>query len=160
MKAGELHAVLCTIPRKNPVWEAMRAGWAALIMYSADRRYPFFWMGLELLFGADDTSEIAYKLAQRISFFLADTPEVARELFRKVKMCYKMRSTIIRGRWKDDPKIDVVMADTEAIFRTVFRRLLENPEMLRTFLSKDRDKFLEEWVFSRHTDPPPYPSQD
>lgn len=100
VKAGELHAVLCTIPRKNPVWEAMRAGWAALTMYSADRRYPFFWMGLESLFGADDTSEIAYKLAQRISFFLADTPEVARELFRKVKMCYKMRSTIIHGRGK------------------------------------------------------------
>jgi len=29
--------------------------------------------------------------------------------------------------------------------------------MLRTFLSKDRDKFLEDWVFSRSTEPPPYP---
>src|SRR5436190_13427272 len=54
-------------------------------------------------------------------------------------------------------RLTPAMADTEAIFRTVLRRLLENSDMLRTFLSKDRDKFLEEWVFSRHTDPPPYP---
>jgi len=159
VKAGQLHVVLCSIPRENPVWEAMRAGWAALTMSSQDRRYPFFWMGLESLFGADDTTEISYRLAQRISFFLADTPDVARELFQKVKICYRMRSKIIHGRWKGDPAIDAVMADTEAIFRTVFRRLLENPEMLRTFLSKDRDKFLEDWVFSRYTDPPPYPRQ-
>ncbi len=118
---------------------------------------PFFWMALESLFGADDANEIGYKLAQRISFFLADTPEVARDLFRKVKTCYKMRSTIMHGRWKEDPKIDDVMADTEAIIRTALRDLFADPELVKTFISKQRDKFLEEWVFSRKTDPPPYP---
>jgi len=59
-------------------------------MYPPDLRYPFFWMGLEALFGADDGAEIGYKLAQRISFFLPDTPEVARDLFKKVKTCYGM----------------------------------------------------------------------
>jgi hypothetical protein len=156
VKAGELHAVLSTIPRKNPVWEALRAFWAALTMYPADYRYPFFWMGLEALFGADDNSgEISYKLCQRIAFFLADTPEVARELFRKAKTCYNTRSKIIHGRWKDDPKIDIVMADTEAIARTVMRRLLDNPQMLKTFISKQRDRFLEDWVFSRDTSAAP-----
>jgi hypothetical protein len=114
VKAGQLHAVMISIPRKNPVWEAMRACWAALTMSSADRRYPFFWMGLESLFGPDDNAgELSFKLGQRIAFFLADTPEVARELFQKVKNCYAVRSKIIHGRWKDDPKIDAVMADTE-----------------------------------------------
>jgi len=42
VEAGELHAILATIPRKNPVWEALRASWVALTMRSADRRYPFF----------------------------------------------------------------------------------------------------------------------
>src|SRR2546421_572678 len=51
VEAGELHAVLSRIPRKNPVWEALRAVWAGLTESSADRRYPFFWMGLEALFG-------------------------------------------------------------------------------------------------------------
>lgn len=45
--------------------------------------------------------------------------------------------------WKDDPKIEAVMADTEGIVRTAFRRLLDDAEMLRTFISKDRNEFLE-----------------
>ena len=126
-------------------------------MYSADRRYPFFWMALESLFGADDAADIGYKLAQRISFYPGDTPEVARDLFKKVKACYRMRSIIIHGRWKDDPKIDDIMYTSEAMVRTVLRDLLADPELLRTFISKDRDKFLEDWVFSRQTHRPPFP---
>lgn len=49
------------------------------------------------------------------------------------------------------------MADTEAIARTALRLLLDNPDMLRTFISKHRDRFLEDWVFSRSTNPPPFP---
>jgi hypothetical protein len=57
----------------------------------------------------------------------------------------------------DDPKIDECMADTEGIARTAFRHLLDKPELLKTFISNQRDSFLEEWVFSRSTDPPPCP---
>jgi hypothetical protein len=49
------------------------------------------------------------------------------------------------------------MADTESIVRTVFRRLMDEPEMLRTFISNRRNEFLEDWVFSRSTAPPLYP---
>jgi hypothetical protein len=101
-------------------------------------------MGLESLFAGGDTAEIGYKLAQRIAFFLADNPTDARERFKKVKTCYCMRSKIIHGRWQSDPKIDAVMAGTEGIVRIVFRRLLENPEMLRTFISKSRNQSLED----------------
>ncbi|MFB3777581.1 MAG: hypothetical protein ACE141_08210 [Bryobacteraceae bacterium] len=95
--------------------------------------------------------------AKREAAILADNPDDARALFRKVKTCYKMRSTIIHGRWKDAPEIVAVMADTEGIVRTVFRRLLDDKEMLRTFISRHRNEFLEDWVFSRSTDTPPYP---
>ena len=158
IKAGQLHAALVTVPRNNPVWESLRASWAALTMYSADRRYPSFWIGLESLFGSDDTNEIGYKLAQRIAFFIAENDKDARDLFKMVKTCYKMRSTIIHGRWKNDPRIDDVMYDTEAIVRTALRRLMDNPQMVKTFVSKHRNEFLEDWVFSRSTDPPPYPA--
>jgi hypothetical protein len=97
-------------------------------------------------------------MAQRIAFFLADSPDSSREKFRVVKKCYETRSKIVHGRWDDDPKIDHVMADSEQIVRDVFRRLLDDPEMLKAFMSKHRDKFLEDWVFSRSTEPPPYPA--
>lgn len=83
-KASELFVAFATVPRGNAVWEAMRSTWAALTMYSVDRRYPFFWMALEALFGSNETTELSYKLAQRISFFLAETPADARDLFQKV----------------------------------------------------------------------------
>jgi hypothetical protein len=118
-------------------------------------------MALESLFGPDnDTGRITHRLAQRISSFLADTPEVAIDLFNKVKRCYKTRSKIIHGRWEHDPDIDLVMADSEVIVRTVFRNLFNDCEMLRTFLSKQRNKFLEEWVASGKTEPPLYPPAD
>jgi hypothetical protein len=158
IKAAELHKTLCSIPRDNPVWLAVRALWAGLTMYAEDIRYSLFWIGLESLFGADqDSGEISYKLAQRISFFLADNPSDARDLFRKVKKCYGLRSKIVHGRWKDTPDTTPAMADTEAILRTVIRHLLQNQQMLQTFISKHRDKFLEDWVFSRATEPPPFP---
>jgi hypothetical protein len=49
------------------------------------------------------------------------------------------------------------MADTEALVRTAFRKLLADPQMLKVFISKKRDAFLEDWVFSRSTDTPPFP---
>jgi hypothetical protein len=152
VEAGSMH-----VPRENAVWTALRATWAALTMNSADIRYSLFWIALEALFGADDSREIGYKLGQRIAFFLADTPADARDLFKKVKTCYNMRSKIVHARWSNDKTIDEVMYYTERIVGTVFRRLLSNPPMLSTFISKKRDSFLEDWVFSRAIDAPPFP---
>jgi hypothetical protein len=157
VKAGEIYAAMRSVPRKNAVWEALRFFWAGLTSYQRDFRYTFFWVGLEALFGPNDIGETTYKLCQRIAFFIAKTPEDTRQLFKKAKTCYNTRSKIVHGRWKDDPKFDRVMADTEAITRTSLRLLLESPEMLKTFVSNHRDGFLEDWVFSRSPAPPPFP---
>jgi hypothetical protein len=156
--AGRLHGVLVLIPRKDVVWQAMRMFWAALASYQADVRYSLFWIGLEALFGPDgNTGEITYKLAQRAAFFISNSAQEARDVFTKAKKCYALRSKIAHGRWQYDPSIDAAMADTEMIARASCRRLLTEPEMLKTFTSKKRDQFLEDWVFSRATDPPPFP---
>ena len=119
-------------------------------MNPVDYRYPFFWMALEALFGPNDPGETTFKLCQRIGFFLGgDNLEIARDIFKKAKTCYGMRSRIVHGRWKDDPNIAGVMADTEAIARTALRHVLEHPNLLQVFMSKDRDGFLDELVFSR-----------
>jgi hypothetical protein len=157
-EAGRFHAVLLSVPRKNPVWRAMRMYWAGLTNSAADIRYSLFWIGLEALFGPDgNTGEITYKLSQRAAFFISNTPQDARDVFGKAKKCYAMRSKIVHGLWEYDPSIDITMADTEMIVRASCRRLLTDPEMLKTFMSKKRDQFLEEWVFSRSTDTPPFP---
>jgi hypothetical protein len=87
VKAGDLHAVLFSIPRDNAVWESLRATWAALTMNSVDLRYSLFWIGLEALFGADDAGEIGYKLAQRISFCTGATSVATREEAGEADCC-------------------------------------------------------------------------
>jgi hypothetical protein len=157
--AGALHVILSTVPRKNAVWAALRAIWAALTSYPPDYRYPLFWQGLESLFGADDNSGgITRRLCERISIFLADSEAAQQQLFDKVKTCYKTRSEIVHGRWEEGPEIDLVMADTEALVRTVVRHLLEKPGMLETFISAHRDDFLQEWVQSKSLEPPLFPN--
>ena len=157
IEAASIYAALAQVPVGNPVWEATRFFWEALTTLRHDFRYASFWVGLESLFGPDDSGETSYKICQRIAFFLGDSPDVARDLYRKAKNCYSTRSKIVHGRWKHDPKMADAMADTESIVRTAFRRLLENPQLLNAFISKKRDVFLEDWVFSRSTDPPPFP---
>ena len=156
-QAAPIYAALAAILTDNPVWEATRFFWEALTTYRSDFRYTSFWIGMEALFGPNDAGETTYKICQRVAFLLAESPQDARELFRKAKNCYATRSKIVHGRWKHDPKITDAMADTEALVRAAFRKLLADPQMLKVFISKKRDAFLEDWVFSRSTDTPPFP---
>ena len=118
--AGQFHAILANVPRKNSVWTALRAFWAGLTTRTRDIRYLLFWVGLEALFGSDDGREISYKLAQRIAFFLCDSPDSAKATFREVKKCYGMRSQIAHGRWDDSTAFDHLMGVTEALLVRFF----------------------------------------
>lgn len=157
VKAGSLHKVLSTVPRKNALWQSLRAVWAALTSYRADLRYPLFWQGLESLFGSEDKRYgITQRLRDRISTFLADSESVRQQISEKVGICYETRSEIVHGRWEEGPEIDHVMADTEAIVRTVVRHILEKPGMLAIFISERRDGFLDQWVRSKAFTPPQF----
>jgi hypothetical protein len=158
-KAARLFSTLSTIPRKNSVWPALRAFWAALTSYPGDLRYPLFWQGLESLFGSDtDTNGVSKRLRDRISHFLADDAAVQRELHDKVKACYAERSAIVHGRWEDSLEFhDVHMYTTEAIVRTVVRHIADRAGMLNVFLSQERNKYLETLVKSNAFGSSPVP---
>ena len=148
-KAAELHTVLSTVPRQNAVWAALRAFWAALTSYAGDLRYPLFWQGLESLFGSEEkTWKVTVRLCTRLSSFLSEDQATRQLNYSKAEACYDARSKIIHGRWDVGTKIDQLMADTEAIARTVMRHVLEKPGMLDIFISERRDDFLEALVQS------------
>ncbi|MGA2118990.1 MAG: hypothetical protein ABSH56_30105 [Bryobacteraceae bacterium] len=155
-KASRLFETLSTVPRKNAVWPALRAFWAALTSYHGDLRYPLFWQGLESLFGSDqETYRVSKRLRDRISYFLAANPKDHQDIHDKVKACYAVRSDIVHGRWEDSHEFhDVHMYTTEAIVRTVVRQIADRPGMLASFLSPKRNAFLETWVQSGAFTPP------
>jgi hypothetical protein len=156
-KAATLFETLSTVPRKNAVWPALRAFWAALTSYPGDLRYPLFWQGLESLFGSEtDPYRISKRLRNRISFFLATNAKDQKDLHDKVEACYAERSDIVHGRWEDSQAFhDVHMYTTECIVRTVVREIADRPGMLGAFLSPKRNDFLEAWVKSQAFTPPP-----
>jgi hypothetical protein len=146
--AGQLHTTLCSIQRKNPIWTALRALWAALTTNEEDIRYSLLWIALEALFGDESNSgEISHKLAERIALFLANTPDEAREYYRKAKRSYNNRSIIVHGRFNFDSAIDEFMADTESILRTALRHILDKPELIKVFISSQRNQFLHNLIF-------------
>lgn len=145
IRAAQLHIKLSTIGRLNSVWEALRAFWAGLTMYPADYRYPFFWLGLEALFGDEDYSKgFTKRLYQRIAFFIADNKDDAKSIFDKAKRCYDLRSTIVHGRWTNDPRLEDVMYDTEAIWRTGLRLLMDRSDVLAKFIGAERNQYLKQ----------------
>jgi hypothetical protein len=149
-EAGKIHHGIIAVPRNNELWTAMRTVWAGLVSPARDIRYAMFWIGLEALFGANDTREVGYKLAQRIAFFLSSDPESARILFKQVKKCYAIRSAIAHGKWGDSKEFDDRMADTESIARRSLLKITQHPSLTQLFSgsSKKRDEFLEDFVFS------------
>jgi hypothetical protein len=157
VRAATLYSTLATVPRKNPVWAALRAFWAAVTSYNVDYRYPLFWQGLESLFGADnDRSRVSLRLRSRISLFLSNDQATQHQLSDQVNTCYDTRCRIVHGRWDEGPEIDRHTRDTELIVRTVVRHIMDRPGMLAAFLSPKRDEFLEQWVKSKS--PPLLPS--
>jgi hypothetical protein len=82
---------------------------------------------------------------------LSKSAEEAKQNFRTAKDCYNTRSKIVHGRWNGDPKMLLHMANTEAISRNILLRVLNDPALLKGFLSKERDKFLEEMIFAGYT---------
>jgi hypothetical protein len=155
--AGKLFQTLSTVPRKNAVWPALRAFWAALTSNPGDLRYPLFWQGLESLFGSDkEIYGVSKRLRDRISYFLTDNSKDQKDIHDKVKACYAVRSNIVHGRWEDSQEFhDIHMYTTEAIVRTVIREIADRHGVLAVFLSAKRDAWLQAWVQSQSFVPPP-----
>ena len=156
IKAAALFETLSAVPRNNSLWEALRASWDGLVTYDADRRYPPLWMALESLFGRDKPDgHLTRKLARRIAFFLANNHADAQNIHDMVMRCYDMRCKIVHGRWDNDSALESVMYDTEAIIRTAFRVIADDPKLLTRFASPDRDKFLSDLTHKRAKKMPP-----
>ncbi len=156
IRAGVLHDALSTVPRKNSMWEAMRAAWDGLATYDPDRRYPPFWLGLEALFGRDTVGDhLTRTLARRIAFFVAANHKDAQHLHDMVFRCYQMRCKIVHGRWDNDRALENALFETEAILRTAIRTIAAEPKLLVKFATPQRDRFLSELVHKRGKKMPP-----
>lgn len=90
---------------------------------------------LEVLFSTD-SSEISYKLAERVALFLGDTFEERKRLFDRVKRLYSVRSKVVHGDVFSEKKtksVGAISQDADDLLRRVMRRILVSEELCELF---------------------------
>jgi hypothetical protein len=146
-RAANLHQRIVDMHLKQMFWPPTLIAWSFLQSYSELIRYLLCWVALESLFGAADSRELSFRLAQRIGFFLGSDRAQAKLLFDQAKDGYALRSKIAHGRWKYDPETTKKMRISEELIRTALVRILEDARLLDIFTGKDRESFLDNIAF-------------
>jgi len=86
------------------------------------------WIGLEAIFArADETTEINYRLRQRIARLLGKTSDERKSLFTQVGKLYRTRSKIAHGAVETDAGILADVEATEDLLRLALRKNLTGP---------------------------------
>jgi hypothetical protein len=149
--ATELHSGLAALAREGAVWISARTLWAALKQEEWTVRYLMLWIVLEALFGPKEGKEITYRLSQRLAFFLSPNRMGTQKLFEAAKVGYGWRSRVVHGmrlgRLSPD-KAEDLLYEAEDFARKSLNIILKDPEWTKKFSGRDREKYLDDLVFS------------
>ena len=108
---------------------------------------------LEVLFGTD-TSELVYKLSERVAFFLGDDASTRRRIFDIVRNAYKIRSKVVHGdavAAKDVEKARGTSIEVDQLVREVGLKILLDSELKARFNGKKEnlEEYFTELVMGR-----------
>lgn len=149
-KAHKLNLDLHDLQRTGSLWVASTTLWTAIISQSWEIRFLFLWIALEALFGTD--TEIAYRISQRISFFISLKREDAPDLYKKVKESYKWRCQVVHGmklHKLEREKSSLILYNTESFVRIASTKILEDTKLINIFVNNEnREDFLDKLIFS------------
>lgn len=148
--AGRLLETIVTLRRDATTWIAIRMLVRALTEFMWEARYLWQWVVMEALFGPDNPAETTYRVANRIAMFLGESSAERKKLFTLAKEAYAWRSKIVHGRMllKLTPEKSLELsACTEQMIRDALQKLLGSTDLVKSFDTRGRDKFLDELVF-------------
>lgn len=150
--ARELFSVLVTLPSEGTLWVAETMTLKALREYDGANRFILLWIALEALFGPSDGREMTHRLSHRLAFFLGETPEEAKAIFREGKEGYRWRSKIVHGFHVSGMTAERSLALTsfaEDVVRRSMNKILRDARLQAAFESdSEREKYLDEMAFS------------
>jgi hypothetical protein len=148
-KVKKLFSTLLSIEQSNTIWIAINFLSEALTKSLWEIRYLLIWIALEALFGSEDPRELSYRLSQRIAFFSKPEDKSLKEFYYSVKKLYVWRSKVVHGRIKNisSKDADTYLYDSETIVRKCLKKILEEQQLINTFISKNRESYLEDLVF-------------
>lgn len=149
--ARQLNEALLALTRAGTTWTATRLLWRALQERMWEARFLLQWVALEALFGSSNPQETTFRLSQRVAFFLADSRDQARELFKIAKTGYGWRSKTLHGlrlsKLSQEESAEI-SHQVECLLRQTFCRILPHPELVARFDGNSREDFLDSLIFS------------
>lgn len=130
----------------------MAASTTMLALRVADWRLRFvaLWLVGECLFGSEKANEIAFRLSQRMAFFLESDGEKARDVFIRISELYRWRSKAVHGRSLKnflDDRAPELMTEMEQIVRRALVKILEDEKLAQIFEGREREDFLDRLAF-------------
>jgi len=117
-------------------------------------KISFYCICFEALFSVD-TTELSHKVAERIAFFIGDTPENRVQIYQGVKFAYGIRSKIVHGDripQKHREKTLKTALFCDDILRKVMNKIFLNDETKQVFLSNNDtlERYMIDLTFGVH----------
>ncbi|MEM8947967.1 MAG: hypothetical protein AAGA21_03445 [Pseudomonadota bacterium] len=149
LESGRLLEEILHLDRNGVLWLAIRTLISSLTENNWQIRYLLHWIVIETLFGPDD-GELSYRIAQRISFFLANQSSQRKQVFQDIKKGYTWRSKIVHGAKIDSLSKEKSLELTEIIESLIRRclcKILRDGSLRESINGKERNEFLDDLVF-------------
>jgi len=147
--ANDISLSIQNLQRNSSIWLASRTLYEALTSDIWEVRFLLLWIVLEALFGA--STEITYRISQRIGFLLSVDKKTAFDLYKEAKVSYNWRSKIVHGKRHklEQSKSAQVLYNTECLVRNAVLKILKDKELIKIFSSSDntREEYLDNLVF-------------
>lgn len=152
----ELHAEQISAARDNdrsPLALAINTSLSALAQENGLVRYPLLWIALESLFGPTSSGETTFRLTQNLALFLESEGSEQRELKRRAKRAYDVRSSIVHGVWLKDKQsregTETVLF-VEGLIKRSLLKILNDGNLVSVFTNdKQRNDFLDNLPFNQ-----------
>lgn len=147
----QLFNVLSGLKRGTSLTVAFKSLMKAITEGIWEWRYLCLWVSLEALFGSN--TEIRYRLAHRMGFFLGESQEEALSIYKFIRKAYDYRSKVVHGsdlkKLADENSL-ALMADIEELLRKAMVKILSDPSLISTFEGANRESFLDELAFTNN----------
>lgn len=149
--ASRFNQVLAEVDANGTLTTTVRLVYRAIHEDMWEARFLLLWVAVECLFGPEDPRETTFRLSQRVAFYLATDSNERLALYNQCKKSYHLRSKVAHGaRLKKltDYAADEGLHELETLVRRSLTKILSDPDQLGTFQGGNREKYLEELVFT------------
>jgi len=151
-EALKLHAALCTLPCRSPVWTAVRSTWAALESRRIEVRILLLWDALETLFGSEEIRQASSPVPLRTGIFVSNDGDDAGATIDRADKAYRHRRRLMQGQWGGTTDLSDSAHEAEILLRCALGRILRNDTLIEHFC-RGRESYLEGLLSNRDRPP-------